>query len=208
MTVVGILGTMYGIEGYNCTLDHYANLITEFQPDVICGEVHPSTWNTYLSDRFKRLFWGEAESIYYDWIFTYCEENKVVFSPVDWFELDVWNDFDPFIKFEGEHRVELQAELEQWFDKQKIVWNVTPIPFNSKQYDEITRQKYQWLYELNPISQNFRWICRNQIMVQRIKNTINKHQGKRILCIAGADHNYCFHDGLKEMDMEVRYPLK
>jgi hypothetical protein len=207
MTVVGILGSMYGIEGYNCDLELYANLITEFKPDVICGEVHPDTWNTYLFDKSKRGFWGEAEDIYYDWVFPYCEQNNVVFSPVDWFELDVWNDFDPFVKFEGTHKEKLQSQLLQWFERQKAVWNVTPVPFNSKEYDDIARQKYKWLYDINPESQIFRWICRNQIMVQRIKNTIKEHKGKRILCFAGADHNYCYYDGLVGLDLEIKYPL-
>ncbi|WP_240421771.1 hypothetical protein [Paenibacillus periandrae] len=200
---------MYGIEGYDCTIDLYATLITEFNPDVICGEVHPNTWNVYLSDKTKRGFWGEAEDIYYDWIFPYCEENSVVFLPVDWFELDVWNDFDPFLKFEGTQREAFQNKLADWFEQQKRVWNATPIPFNSKQYDDIARQKYKWLYDINTESQIFRWICRNQIMVQRIRNTIKRHPGQRILCIAGADHNYCYYDGLKDLeDITIQYPLK
>jgi hypothetical protein len=88
------------------------------------------------------------------------------------------------------------------------MWNVSPIPFNPFEYDDIARQKYKWLYEINPESQMFRWICRNQIMVQRIKNTIKAHEGKRILCMAGADHNYCYYDGLKELNVELVYTLK
>lgn len=174
---------------------------------MICGEVHPNTWEIYLSDKSKRGFWGEAEEIYYDFVFPYCEDNGIVFSPIDWFELDVWNDFDPFNKYEGGYKEQLQNELSQWFERQKAVWNASQIPFNSYDYDVIAREKYQWLYGINSEAQNFRWICRNQIMVQRIKNAINAHVGKRILCFVGADHNYCFYDGLCKLDIELKYPL-
>jgi hypothetical protein len=46
MTVVGILGLNHNDEmrnKYNLTLDLIKELILEFNPDVICGEVTPST---------------------------------------------------------------------------------------------------------------------------------------------------------------------
>lgn len=45
-------------------------------------------------------------------------------------------------------------------------------------------------------------------MIERVKNTVNSNQGKKILCIIGADHNYIFIDELKGHDIELKYPLR
>ena len=46
-------------------------------------------------------------------------------------------------------------------------------------------------------------------MLARVKNAIEENEGKRILCIHGADHNYWYYDALKdEKNIEVIYPLR
>ncbi|CAI8828309.1 hypothetical protein BHU24_21690 [Bacillus pseudomycoides] len=53
MTIVGILGMVHDEEWqkkYKFPLSLVKELILEFKPDVICGEVHPDSWNLYLRD--------------------------------------------------------------------------------------------------------------------------------------------------------------
>src|SRR5689334_11019837 len=99
MTTVGILGTIHNEqlrERYNSTLTLYREFITAFNPDIICGEVHPHSWLKYLNNRNDKGYWGEPASEYWELIFPICEERGIDFVPIDWFELDVWNNFDPF----------------------------------------------------------------------------------------------------------------
>lgn len=212
MTTAGILGVMHDDETrrkYNLGLDVIGELILEFQPDVICGEVLPGSWERYKHNRNDRGYWGEPASEYWELVFPLCEAKCIVFSPIDWGELDVWNDFDPFLLYDEPHRKELRDEMDRWFEKQLATWKAGAIPFNSPEYDAIARAKYEWLERLNPKAHLFRWVCRHMIMIQRIKNTVKQHPGKRLLCIVGADHNHALHDALgKEGDIRVVYPLR
>ncbi len=212
MSTVGILGVMHDNElrkRYHLTLELIEELILEFNPDVICGEVLPNSWEKYKTDSRHRGYWGEPASEYWDLIFPLCEKLKYDFVPIDWGELDVWMDFDPFKNYSELQRSAFNTESEQWFQRQLSTWNSSAIPFNSLEYDSITKQKYTWLEQINPESHVFRWECRHLIMIQRIKNAINKHQGKRILCIVGADHNHVIYEGLvKKKDIQLVYPLK
>ncbi|MZQ81276.1 hypothetical protein GQF01_03950 [Paenibacillus sp. 5J-6] len=212
MSTVGILGVLHDDElrnKFDLSLEVIKKLIIEFNPDVICGEVLPSSWEKFKADPILRGYFGEPPSEYWDLIFPLCAELKFDFVPIDWVELDVWKDFDPFKPYSEEQRSSLNAELEQWFQRQLSTWNSSVIPFNSLEYDHITKQKYAWLEQINPESHVFRWTCRHQIMIQRIKNAIDRHQGKRILCIVGADHNHEIYEGLvKTKGIQLVYPLK
>lgn len=211
MTTVGILGTIHNPElreRYHCSLFLYKNVITEFKPDLICGEVHPQSWLRYLKDKHDRGYWGEPASEYWELVFPLCEEHNIPFVPIDWFELDVWNAFDPFNGYSDVERKELEQRDDHWFVEQMETYQFGEIPFNSKEFDRVTRQKYEWLHQVNAKAQNFRWVVRNQIMIQRVKNTIEAHPGKRILCIVGADHNYIFQEELMIEPVELLYPLR
>lgn len=212
MTIVGILGVVHDNElrqKYNLSLGFIKELILEFNPDVICGEVLPNSWEQYRRDSTDRGYWGEPASEYWDLIFPLCEEEEYEFVPIDWVELDVWMDFDPLNNDNGQQRQQLNFELDQWFHRQLSTWNLSLIPFNSLEYDTVTKQKYEWLERINPQAHMFRWVCRHLIMIQRIKNAIKKHLGKRILCIVGADHNHALYEGLIiEKDIQLVYPLR
>jgi hypothetical protein len=221
-TTVGILGLMHDEETrnkYGLTLEFIKELIMEFAPDVICGEVLPVSWDLYTrgkagegywqsEDGAYKAYWAEPASEYWRLIFPLCVETGIQFIPVDWLELDVWWDFDPFLNYPSEQRKQLKSELETWFEKQLSTWDQSPIPFNSFAYDEIARAKYRWLEQVNPKAHIFRWVNRHLIMTQRIKNAIKQHEGKRILCIAGADHNYCYYESLADADVQLVYPLR
>ncbi|KAA2301165.1 hypothetical protein FY526_26425, partial [Clostridioides difficile] len=78
MTTVGILGTIHNPElreRYHCSLSLYKNVITEFKPDLICGEVHPQSWLRYLKDKHDRGYWGEPANEYWELVFPLCEEH-------------------------------------------------------------------------------------------------------------------------------------
>lgn len=211
MTTVGILGTIHNNElrdKYKCTLDLYKEIILEFNPDIICGEVHPQSWQRYLENKNDKGYWGEPASEYWELIFPLCEEYRIEFVPIDWFELDVWNNFDPFNGYSNEEKSKLVKIDEEWFLKQMNTHSYGQIPFNSKEFDDLTKLKYEWLFQINPVSQNFRWIIRNQIMIQRAINAIKANPEKRLLCIIGADHNYLFYEALVKEAITIKYPLR
>lgn len=79
MEVVGILGVVHDEElrmQHHLTLETIERLIVEFDPDVICGEVLPSSFEKYKKEPDNRGYWGEPPSEYYDLIFPLCEEKK------------------------------------------------------------------------------------------------------------------------------------
>lgn len=211
MTIVGLLGTIHNEEirnRVNCTLNLYKDIIIEFNPEIICGEVHPQSWMKYQNDKSLRGYWGEPASEYWDLIFPLCEKRNIEFVPIDWFELDVWNNFDPFAVCNEIEREKYERIEEEWFEKQLKTHSAGTIPFNSDDYDLITREKYEWISNINPRAHNFRWTIRNQIMIERLKNTIKANPHKKILCNVGADHNYCFKEELENEPIKLIYPLK
>ncbi|MEI5907692.1 hypothetical protein WAK64_11565 [Bacillus spongiae] len=95
MTTVGILGMTHDEEWqekYNLPLSLIEELINEFNPDVICGEVHPDSWDLYLKEGNPKGILGETQNEYPKLIFPLCEEKNIKFVPVNWFELDVFKD--------------------------------------------------------------------------------------------------------------------
>ncbi|WP_268627683.1 hypothetical protein [Paenibacillus alvei] len=210
MTIVGLLGTIHNEEirhRVNCTLNLYKDIIIEFNPEIICGEVHPQSWMKYQNDKSLRGYWGEPASEYWDLIFPLCEQHNIEFVPIDWFELDVWNNFDPFAVCNKIEREKYERIEEEWFEKQLKTHSVGTIPFNSDEYDLVTREKYEWISNINPRAHNFRWTIRNRIMIERLKNTIKANPHKKILCIVGADHNYYFKEELENEPINLVYPL-
>ncbi|CAI8828250.1 MULTISPECIES: hypothetical protein [Bacillus] len=136
-----------------------------------------------------------------------CERNNITFVPVNWFEFDVFK--GSFDKFPSDERLRSEEELSHWLQKQLSLFNKGAIPFNSVEYDKITQEKYEWLQSVNPELQNIVSNARHYIMVARVKNVIEENEGKRILCIHGADHNYWYYAALKdEKNIEVIYPLR
>ncbi|MDO3410534.1 hypothetical protein QWJ34_12250 [Saccharibacillus sp. CPCC 101409] len=211
MAIIGILGTIHHPplrEQYNLPLSLYREVIEEFAPDLICGEVHPLSWQRYLEHPGDKGYWGEPASEYWELIFPLCEERGIGFVPIDWFELDVLQQFDTFAGIPEKRRTELERRDDEWFAEQLGTYAAGRIPFNSQAFDDATRRKYDWRAGINPEGQNVNWTARNQIMIQRVKNTYRDHPGKRILCVVGADHNYLFAEALGKEPVELVYPLR
>ncbi|BCB05204.1 hypothetical protein [Bacillus sp. KH172YL63] len=211
MAVVGILGMTHDEEmqrKYHFPLSLLEELIEEFNPDVICGEVHPSSWDLYLNTGEPSGILGETQNEYPHLIFPICQEKGIEFVPVNWFEEDVFEE-GPFDQYDAETKSKLEKELESWNVKKLSAWNKGNIPFNSFEYDAITNEMYSWLYSMNPDVQNIVWNARHYIMAARVKNAAKKYPDKRILCIHGADHNYWYYQSLKaEKDIELVYPIR
>ncbi|WP_282942197.1 hypothetical protein [Paenibacillus sp. RC67] len=221
-TIVGILGLSHDEEcreKYGMHLDFLRELIIEFNPDIICGEVIPSTWDLICKnkagegywanpDQNYKSYWAEPASEYWKLIFPLCKERGIRFEPVDWLEMDVWWDFDPFAPFSEAEQERLKLELSNWTEKQLAVCGNSPIPFNSFELDDLTRGQFEWMGQVNPIAQAFRWTHRHLIMIQRIKNVIKKNPDSTILCIAGYGHNYCYYNELKGEPVHLIYPLR
>lgn len=209
--MVGILGMTHDEEmqkKYNFPLSLVKELILEFDPDVICGEVHPKSWQLYLTKGEPHGILGETQIEYPNLIFPLCEEKNIEFVPVNWFEEDVFEE-EPFDRFDFRTRKQLEEELNGWRKKQLLTWNKGKIPLNSFDYDDVTSEMYDWLQSINPDVQNIVWNARHSIMVTRVKNAVKRYPDKRILCIHGADHNYSYHQSLKnEKEIELVYPLR
>ncbi|WP_241657093.1 hypothetical protein [Halobacillus salinus] len=210
MATVGILGMTHDPDmqkKYGYPLDLVEELITEFNPDVICGEVEPRSFEHYIQTGDPYDILGETQEEYPSLIFPYCEKNSVEFVPVNWFEEDVFQE-EPFDRYSDSKKRELEIELSEWNKKQLSTWNSGKIPLNSQDYDLVTKRMYDWLYVVNPEVQQITWNARHAIMVKRVKQTVADYSGKRILCIHGADHNYWYYDALAKAGLDVVYPLR
>jgi hypothetical protein len=210
-TTVGILGMTHDEElqkKYDYPLSLLKELILEFEPDVICGEVHPLSWELYINEGKAEGILGETQNEYPRLIYPLCEEMGIEFVPVNWFEEDVFEE-ELFERFDSNVKSDLEDKLDDWKKKQLSLWKYGKIPFNSFEYDDATKALYEWLHTINPDVQNIEWNARHYIMVARVKQVIKKHTGKRILCIHGADHNYWYYESLRKLkDVKLIYPLR
>lgn len=159
MSVVGILGTTHDEDfrvRYHYPLSLLKELIVEFQPDVICGEVLPENWAAYQTKGVEAGYVGESE--YHEVIFPLVQDRGIEFEPIDWYEEDNWQDpFDLYPK----DKDSLERQLDEWDEQIRATWDCGSIPFNCPDYDRLAKKKYDWLYQLNPEVQNVQWICRN-----------------------------------------------
>jgi hypothetical protein len=210
-TVLGLLGTTHDPDirqrcGFPLSL--LEEVIAAFKPDVICGEVTPETWHYLTRDSlYQADDWAEPASEYFELILPLCRSGAIEFVPIDWVPLDVWFDFNPFHAEPLPTRALRQQELEARDEALCEVGSQEVLPFNGPGYDQLARAKYDWLHALNPASQLVQWQARNHIMAQRVRNTVLKHAGRRILIVVGADHNYMLADLLRDGDWHFQYPL-
>lgn len=211
LTVVGILGVTHDPEmqeKYHYPLSLMQQLIQEFTPEVICGEVHPQSWRLYRETGRPYGMWEEVQEEYPRLIFPYYESHGVEFVQVNWFEEDVF-DVGPFDRFDPETRQHFEQEWQAWNQQQMATWSHGRIPFNSVSYDDVTERMYKWLETINPAVQRIQWNARHDIMLARVQRAIAHNPGKRILCIHGADHNYWYNRVLRgRADIELVYPLR
>lgn len=208
MSILGILGTVHSDEirkEYNCSLEKMGELIEEFEPDIICGEVRPEDWEKYCSNIKYGGYLGPNE--YRRLVIPLCEKKGIKFIPVDWFEDDLVNlDY-----LEGKSNLEvekIERQLESIVNVYMEAAKKSTIPFNSLDFNKIVEKKQDFQNNINPEIHNIYWTCRNRIMIHRIKKVLESNKGKRVLCVVGAEHTYFYCKELKKTDWEVIYPLK
>lgn len=208
MGIVGILGTVHNENmksNYNYPLEFLENVIMEFSPQIICGQVRPEDWDTYCNDKNSNVYLGHDE--YRKLIIPLCERENIDFEPIDWFEWDI-------IKAEYGRDCDKIAKDVLKFGSSKIdsvineIGSKCPIPYNSISLNELVKHKQQFKGGVDPVVHNIYWTARNQIMVERIKNVMTENPGKKILCITSMEHCYFYHEELKKTDWKVIFPLK
>ncbi|RDY27820.1 hypothetical protein CHL78_007380 [Romboutsia weinsteinii] len=209
MTIVGILGSIHGDDSFRLekgyTLEMMKEVIVEFNPDIICGEVRPEDWDKYCNDRCYSGYLGPSE--YRKMIIPHCEDEGIEFVPVDWYEDDMV-DWDYMRNYSKDQKYKFAKDLEEVYEKIWAVGRKSLLPMNSFELDKIIIQKQEWFNSLDPVMHNVYWIARNQLMIERIKKVINNNQDKRILCTVGAEHNYFYYNELKNLKCRLIYPLK
>ncbi len=209
MGIVGILGTMHGEDSFReeigYTLDVMKEAISNFKPDIICGEVRPEDWKKYCEDKNYSGYLGPNE--YRRMIIPLCEKENIKFVPVDWFEDDMIG-LSYFRNYDKPTQEALLNEVEQKYKGIFELGKRSKLPLNSIEWNEVTREKQNWLGSLDSTLHNIYWIARNQLMLERIKKVINENKDKRILCTVGAEHNYFYYDELKKLNCELVFPLR
>ena len=208
MTVVGILGTLHSEDmrkEFNYPLDKIREVIETFKPDIICGEVRPEDWQKYCSDKSYESYLGPSE--YKKLIIPLCEEKEIKFVPVDWFEDDLIK-LDYFQGKSDEEIDKIEPQFNSIIDAYMTAAKSSSLPFNSLAFNNIVEKKQNFQETINPAVHNICWTCRNQIMIERVKNVIRENQGKRILCTVGAEHSYFYCKALTGCDIEVIYPIE
>ncbi len=208
MSILGILGTIHNDEmrkDYNYSLEKMAEIIEDFKPDIICGEVRPEDWNKYLENKNYEGYLGPSE--YRKMIIPFCEEKKIRFIPVDWFEDDLVELDYFFGKSENEIK-QLNLQLDAFIDDFLKAAKKSKIPFNSLKFNRVIEKKQNFQNKINPVVHNIYWIARNQIMIERIKKILNTNYGSRVLCTTGAEHTFFYCRELKKTDWKIIYPLQ
>jgi hypothetical protein len=209
MAIVGILGTIHGDDSFRAqkeyTLEMMKEVIEEFNPDIICGEVRPEDWTKYCNDKNYSGYLGPEE--YRGLIIPYCENEGIEFVPVDWYEEDMV-DWDYMKSHSESEKEKFIKNLEIIYEKIWSIGKKSLLPMNSFELDKIIIQKQDLLNSLNPVMHNVYWIARNQLMIERIKKVIENNSSKKILCTVGAEHNYFYYNELKKLNCKLIYPLK
>lgn len=208
MIEIGILGTLHddGMrKEYDYSLNRMQKIIEEFNPDVICGEVRPEDWEKFCQNESYLGYLGPSE--YRGCIIPLCQERNIEFIPVDWFEDDMVG-MDYFRDCTSEEKEKFMKEFNQIIKEYLEEGKKSHIPFNSFQFNKIAERKQGFQNSINPEVHNMYWVCRNQIMLERIKRAVGEKENKRVLCTVGIEHAYYYYDVLKDGDFEIIFPLK
>ncbi|MBQ8604248.1 MAG: TraB/GumN family protein [Oscillospiraceae bacterium] len=195
-TVIGLYGSVHNpdiLKEYGWTEDMLRQLFTEFDPDIICGEVRPEDYAKAEGYR------GPGE--YRRFIFDLCENNGITFCPCDSFDeltLSVSEDID-----------ENAPRWKEIMDRYMASSNMGELPFNSENFNEIVREKQDYQQKHAPDAHEIIWNRRNRNIVRNITDVINSNPSKRILVVFGAEHIYRLKENLEILEnTEIVFPLK
>lgn len=209
MTTVGVLGSIHKFHKdleYEYSLKDLREIIIDFRPDIICGEVRIKDWMRYKKDRGYEGYLGPME--YLELIIPLCEEKEIEFIPVDWFEDDLVQEGDFFFN-KSEKEIDLyESKMSGIMKEYFLVGKQSELSFNSHEFNELVEKKQEIQRDFNPEFHNITWRIRNDLMIAKVRRTIRQNPDKRILCIVGAEHNYLYLKQLSQQkNIDLNFPI-
>ncbi|MDP5274935.1 hypothetical protein [Chengkuizengella axinellae] len=208
MTSIGLLGTLHNDEirkEVNYSLSLMKDIILQFAPDIICGEIREQDWGQYIKDKSYTGYLGPDE--YRRLIIPLCEQVNIQFSPIDFFD-DNHVSLDHFTHYSKEEQRELSSILAERYKEMFKETKNDPIPFNSHQLNQLIADKQEWLRTVNLDVQEEIWDQRNKVMTDNIKKVVSENEGKKILVTVGAEHCYVFLKTFQDEGWKVEFPLR
>lgn len=171
-------------------------LFDRFRPDVVCGEVRQSDYESNADYQGPREYWR--------FIFDYCKERSIPFIPCDFFrDEDIELAQRPLNAPE-----EAEKEFEQIVQEFFAVAAKSAPPFNSVEFNEVVRKKQAFQYKYAPEVNEIVWNERNREIVKNITAVVRENEGKNILVIFGAEHTYWLVEELGKLDgVNICFPM-
>jgi len=194
-TTVGLYSSVHNpefLEKRDWNEDMIRRLFTDFNPDIICGEVRPED---YIKTEGYR---GPGE--YRRFIFNLCSDYNIAFCPCDSFDeltLSANEDFD-----------ETAPRWTDIMERYMTAGYSSTLPFNSDKFNDIVREKQNYQKAVSPDAHEIVWERRNRNIADNILKVIQDNPGKRILVVFGAEHTYWLKEELGKQDnVNLIFPL-
>ena len=199
MTTIALFSSIHGDEmqkQFGWDDDKSTALFDRFHPDLVCGEVRRSDYEQNAE------YQGPSE--YRRYIFNYCKERGIPFIPCDFFRDEDIELAQRPIEAPDEAEKEFEALIQEFF----AAGSGSEIPFNSPEFNEVTRKKQALQYKYAPEVQEIIWNQRNREIVKNITAVVRENEGKNILVIFGAEHIYWLAEELGRLEgVTIRFPL-
>ena len=221
-TEILVVGTTHAhhIES-NYTYYDLVNILSTFNPDVICVEIPDFYFRkqSYLYEMMLASCWG-------------FEQNKPVYPIDSWASATGGNDRalrNEYVKTE-EYAIKEQEYMlleESNETMQNFIRKYGELGdlvnrhdkgydfFNGKEYNDFVREMYSInISVFGDGCMNLSYLTRNEEMLKLINAAVAENRGKRIIIFTGAEHKHYFDDKLSEstdlklIDFENILPLK
>ncbi len=180
----------------NYTYRHLNNIISSYNPDVVCVEIRPDDFRKepYLDEMVMATIWGLVH-------------DKKVY-PIDW-----WRENTRLVRDSLSSLPEYkqkEQDLEALASKDSIItgfekrfgsWQDQAQQgyefWNGREYNEYTMEDYRLSMKVfgdSPMNLEYR--TRNDSMMARILSVIRENPGSRIIVLTGAEHKHYFDNAL------------
>jgi vacuolar-type H+-ATPase subunit E/Vma4 len=212
-TVLIILGTLhFGLDRAPEYIQILGNIIREFNPDVICGELSPEELNSNSSSRIKPEYSAA--------ILPVAIEKRITIAPIEPSYDEPFRKEAKRIREEAEEETQKLADGKMTLDFiEKLISvflarliNVIKIPgaheyLQRREYDLLFMES--WYNVINDYLPKFlaQWNEWNEYFYDRISEAIEKYSGKRILVTVGLDHKYWLWQKLESRNDIVLHNL-
>ncbi len=175
MTTIGLFSSIHGDEmqrkfGWDDTKS--ITLFDAFQPDVVCGEVRRSDYESGAD------YQGPSE--YRRYIFPYCEERGILFLPCDFFRDEDIELAQRPLDVPNEKAIKEYEQIVQDF----FATGAKSVPpFNSAEFNALAKKKQAFQQQYAPEISEIIWNQRNREIVKNITAVVKENEGKNILVI-------------------------